>query len=351
MAKKADLIIDLQFGSTGKGLIAGYLAKRNKYDVVVTANMPNAGHTFIDEHNNKMVHKVLPNGLVSPNCQFVMIGPGAIFDLERLLKEYHNACQMGYDGYTIVIHRAAVILQNEHREAEAENVKIGSTMQGSGAAMIAKIKRNPDDNPTAGHVLSEMNLPEGIIIANNSVYNGIIKDAKSILLEGAQGFSLGINERFYPYCTSRDCSPARFMSDMAIPIPFLRKVIGTARVHPIRVGSPEGGYSGPCYDDQHELTWDEIGVKPERTTVTQRVRRVFSFSRTQLEDALYAMAPDEIFLNFCNYATQAELAAIMREFGPLIRYRGWGPAVYDVDDRDMVAMGEPVAQFTEDRVK
>ncbi len=75
---KLDLIVDLQYGSTGKGLIAGYLAEKHGYDCVVNANMPNAGHTYIDDKGQKMVHKVLPNGIVSPSCDTVLIGPGSV---------------------------------------------------------------------------------------------------------------------------------------------------------------------------------------------------------------------------------------------------------------------------------
>ncbi len=94
--KNVDLIVDMQFGSTGKGLIAGYLAKKHKYDVVVNANMPNAGHTFIDSTGNVMIHKVLPSGIVSPKIKYVLIGPGSVFRWGRLYDEVQAAQSMGY---------------------------------------------------------------------------------------------------------------------------------------------------------------------------------------------------------------------------------------------------------------
>ena len=44
MKYKADayMIIDLQYGSTGKGLLAGYLAETMQPDVLAAAWMPNA---------------------------------------------------------------------------------------------------------------------------------------------------------------------------------------------------------------------------------------------------------------------------------------------------------------------
>ena len=339
--KKVDLIVDLQFGSTGKGLIAGYLATKNEYDMVINANMPNAGHTFIDGQGNTMIHKVLPNGIVSPKCKAVMIGPGSVFSPERLNKELNEAAEMGYDQFEVFIHANAVLLTEDHKFAESKMDNIGSTKQGSAAALIEKIKRNPEFNPTVGtnEGLLMLNIDDQsrVNVMTPVEYAMALQVANNILAEGAQGFSLGINEGFYPFCTSRDCTPARFMADMGIPLPMLRTVIGTARVHPIRVG----GTSGGCYPDQTETSWEALGLEEERTTVTQRVRRVFDFSREQIRDAIMASQPNEIFLNFCNYdgpyskEVMEVIDAELDEWGvplSIVRYFGYGPTVNDVVD-------------------
>ena len=81
------MILDLQFGSTGKGLLAGYLAKMRSPDVVVTAWGPNAGHTYIDSDGRHFIHRMLANGIVSPNLKAVLIGPGSVIDLDALEQE------------------------------------------------------------------------------------------------------------------------------------------------------------------------------------------------------------------------------------------------------------------------
>lgn len=340
--KKADLVIDLQFGSTGKGLIAGYLAMQNKYDVVVTANMPNAGHTFIDGEGNKMVHKVLPNGIVSPNLRYVLIGPGAVFSEKQLIKEIVVARMYGYmRNCEILIHPNATILQDSHTSDEQHMVgSIGSTAQGSAAAMIAKINRNPNNNPTAMSFMFRIEQYSrkdhiNIRVTDWDTYRAVLDGAESILLEGAQGYSLGINQQFYPFCTSRECTPSRFLSDMGVPLGFLRDIVGTARVHPIRVG----GNSGDYYDDQTELSWDEVGVEAETTTVTGRIRRVFSYSRKQIEDAIWETQPTKVFLNFCNYDEAAATNVVdhinslrkSENHQGLVTWLGWGPTVNDVE--------------------
>ena len=334
--RKADMIIDLQYGSTGKGLIAGYLANEYNYDVVVTANMPNAGHTYIDAYGVEFIHKVLPNGMASENVHTAMIGPGAVFDINRLHEELAHLRNNGYaENTTVYIHENAVVLAPKHKDREiTQGDAIGSTNQGSGAALVEKIMRDPESELLARDVMSS-DITDKILIVTPQQYREALEDAECLLLEAAQGFSLGISERFYPYCTSRDCTPARFMADMAIPLPMLNDVIGCARVHPIRVGGTSGGF----YDDQEELTWEQLGKQPELTTVTKRVRRVFSYSEQQIEEAIMATRPDRVFLNFCNYDSQAALEAkahidmVSAKYGLLgVQYLGWGATHQDVED-------------------
>ncbi len=330
--KNVDIIVDMQYGSTGKGLIAGWLAKKEKYDVIVNANMPNAGHTFIDDKGQKMMHKVLPNGIVSPHCTYVLIGPGSVFKVDQLISEIKQAREFGYmENAVVLVHPMAVPLQEFHTESERKGQlkDIGSTQQGSMEAMSDKLNRSTTFNIVARDMVDSFpkDHEDYFLVTTNSFYNDVIKDAYKILAEGAQGFSLGINEQFYPFCTSRDCGPARFLSDMAIPVQKLRRTIGTARTFPIRVG----GTSGPHYSDQEEITWESLGLKPELTTVTKRQRRIFTFSHEQIKDAMWAIQPTYVFLNFCNYVDDIdELNKIMAAFGAKVTWMGYGPGEENV---------------------
>ncbi len=336
MMKKADIIVDLQFGSTGKGAIAGYLAVYGDYDTVITANRPNAGHTFIDNKGQKMVTKILPNGIVGPNVKHALIGPGAIFDKQQLLKELAMFDEFGYGDINIFIHEAAVLLQDVHKDTESSFSRIGSTQQGAGTAQMAKMERDPDNNPLAqGHDFGD----ERIMVVAPEAYYQLVKRAESILIEGAQGYSLGIDAGFWPYCTSRNCTVNQFLSDTAIPHTYLRKVIGVARTYPIRVA----GTSGPCYPDQRETSWEELGVEAEYTTVTKKQRRVFTFSHDQIIEAIQANQPDEIFLNFCNYISPDKTLSLIHQInsemhfqgvGGHVRYTGWGAGIGDIKDAD-----------------
>ena len=336
-------LVDLQFGSTGKGLLAGFLSLRNDYDVVVSANMPNAGHTFVDKDGIAWVHKVLPSGVYSKNLKSIMVGPGAVFDPRQLSKELNYLSQQGITA-EVVIHPHAAVLFPEHREAEAAGLNhIASTMQGSMEAMVQKLRRGENAN-TVENCMSSIPLPAKIVSVTE--WNTIMRDAREILVEGSQGYSLGLNAGFYPYCTSRDCTVWRLLADAGVMVGAHQlKVIGSARVHPIRVGNTPGGFSGDHYEDQEELSWEKLGQTPEKTTVTQRVRRVFSFSEIQIRDAMLANKVDEVFLNFCNYDPMMAIrvAAIIDKVGQFripdwavpedhvtVRYMGFGPSAADV---------------------
>lgn len=341
-------IVDLQFGSTGKGLLAGMLSQKNDYDVVVSANMPNAGHTFVDSEGRAWVNKVLPSGVYSRATKVIGIGPGAVFDPDQLKKEFAQLRDRGIEA-KLAIHPYATILLPEHKAAESALSGIGSTMQGSMEAMIHKMRRPKEHPPIVGMNLNVLG-PMAEFVVSNRTWGKIMMEANHILAEGSQGYSLGINAGFYPYCTSRDCTAWRLLADCAVVPTTGLKVIGSARMHPIRVGNTSDGWSGPCYEDQQETSWDALSVPPEFTTVTKRERRVFTFSKMQIEEAVMANKVDEVFLNFCNYdpAKVPEVVAQINEIGrrnsaargvpewvnpvPLVRYLGFGPGAEHVLD-------------------
>jgi len=357
-APKATIICDMQFGSTGKGLFAGYAAHRDKPDVVMTSWMPNSGHTFVDSDGRKYVHTALANGVVSPNLRTVLIGPGSVVDIDALAAEAAN-CADHLENARIWIHENATILSKDHKEAEAGGAKvsIGSTRKGSGAAMQQKIERDPKI-PVTAKQHEDMGtgaldkLPECAEVITHIDYMDEVMRAERIQIEGAQGYSLGVNSGFYPYTTSRECTPTQIMSDTLLPADYLNKVIGVARTFPIRVANrydDEGrmiGWSGPVYPDQRELDWEDLGMEPELTTVTQLPRRLFTFSRYQTGDAIVGIRPDEIALNFAQYlelpqskemglsldAVHEIIETCCETYGTgKLAYLGWGPKESDIE--------------------
>jgi adenylosuccinate synthase len=340
-SKKMDVLVDLQFGSTGKGALAGFLSTREGYDAVISCNMPNAGHTAFSPNGKRFMHKVLPSGLFSGKKMIVGIGPGAVFSIGQLLAEWANVTNYRAD-LTLIIHDAAGILLEKHAEAERATLsRISSTMQGSSEALIAKIRR--EEGATARYHAQEivdlLSEHGDVHVVEQGRWLDIFSGCASILLEGSQGYSLGLSSGFYPYCTSRECTPARVISDCGLPVAWLRKVYGSCRVHPIRVGNTPDGFSGDWYMDQQEIHFSDLGVPEELTTVTKRVRRIATFSYLQIRQAMMMAMPDEVFLNFVNYSSKdaaearedIEEVAIELNCGG-VTLMGHGPKPQDIEE-------------------
>lgn len=351
---KAYIIMDGQWGSCGKGLLSGVLALEKKPDAVVCNFGPNAGHTFIDEVGNKIMTQQLPIGMVHRGAM-LMIGPGAVIDPEILEKEL---IQYGkeYDlERRLMIHESAGVITAEDKETEKELQSISSTQKGVGAANSRKMMR-VSQSPSIARDCPEIKNIACVI--DDKTYHDMLINCDLIQVESAQGFELSLNRSLsYPYTTSRDITPEQILNDCAIPLRWLDNVYAVVRTFPIRVGNiydDEGkmiGYSGPVYPDMKELTWDglsKIAGQPilEKTTVTQKTRRVFSWSDNQFERMLCSIAPVKIMLNYCNYLEPdavhydvlspvhqdfiSHVDQLACQYGSKIEYLGFGPSIKEV---------------------
>jgi adenylosuccinate synthase len=159
---------------------------------------------------------------------------------------------------------------------------IGSTGKGIGAARADRIMRR------AKRIEDDGDLVETLYEAGADFID-LPNLARSghwdyIIIEGTQGFGLGLHAGFYPYCTSSDCRAIDFLA-MAGINPWHGytefNIWGAARVFPIRVA----GNSGPL---RNETTWDELGLPPEFTTVTKKMRRVGQWDRGLVSNACRA---------------------------------------------------------------
>ena len=339
--KSVTMVVDLQYGSTGKGLIAGWLAEHEMPDTIITAWAPNAGHTYISSRGRKFIHTHLANGIVSPMLRRVLLGPGSMIDPDQLLQEIHDCRDVIWQAQ-IAIHPHAAVVYQRHRDEEAGPMtKIGSTKKGVGAAAIERIRRDPE---TANIAANEPRLKAFVVTTQQ--YRELLDEADHVLVEGAQGYGLSMYHGFYPYTTSRDVSTWQILADCGIPMAHVLNgstmfnVVGTARTYPIRVANrfdTEGtqvGYSGPCYSDQEEITFEEIGQPVELTTVTKLPRRIFTFSGQQITEAVRYCNATHTFLNFINYvrAKDAMYSIIDRleSSGTQIHWVGAGPTHDDV---------------------
>ena len=290
-------IVDGQFGSTGKGALSAWLAEQcyrncHFYGAIYSGG-PNSGHTswFEDE---QIVLKQLPTFAVYLLRRDVVIpvylSAGAVIDRDILKEE-----ALRYPRLPIFVHPNATIVTDEDKEAEKTGsvAQVAGTRSGTGAAIARKVLRDP----LAIAAKSLGNLAPNVVIQNHRVK----PEQFAYFMEVSQGFSLGINSEFYPKVTSRECTITQGLSDARIAPRFLARCYMAIRTFPIRVGNVDGFSSGDWYEDQDETNWERIGVQPELTTVTKRVRRVATFSMQQFYEACYANDPDFVFVSHMDY--------------------------------------------------
>ena len=288
--KGAHFIVDGQFGSTGKGALAAVISRagRKSIEVYATNAGPNSGHTAVVD-GKKIVTTQLPVGAavarITNGPQFdVYLTAGAIIRPSMLQHEVEQF------GVVPTIHPCAAIIEDKHLDLEQGNgsSRVAGTAKGVGAALADKVNRE-------GNLWGRQDTWYG--------YSGVLDMAdRCVLHESAQGFSLGVNDpRFAPFTTSRECTVQQALSDARIPLSQVRKVAMTLRTFPIRVGNTQVGYSGDYYEDQKETSWEELGLANEYTTVTKRVRRVFTWSWIQYSEALRVNEPDLLNVNFMDY--------------------------------------------------
>lgn len=329
---KANVICDGQWGSTGKGKLVGYLALKNEVAAATCDFMSNAGHTFVYNNERKVVTCQLPSSLVNDRC-LLFLNPGAAITLSKLMEEIEK-----YDcSDRLFIHPNASIITEEDRDYEARVLKgISSTLKGCGGSLARKVMR------VARLARDEPSLYRYIADTTQMTHN-ILRSGGTVIVEGAQGFDLSLNHGWrYPYVTSRDVTTMSILNNAGIPPFYLGEVYGCLRTFPIRVGDmfdEEGnkvGTSGPFYTDHSELSWEEMtalsGSKKsllERTTVTQKIRRIFTFSNMQVNRFIDTCAPTKLFINFINYINAEDSG--VRTIGELsARSTLW---VHDLQDR------------------
>lgn len=309
-----DVIIGGQYGSEGKGNVVGYLAR--EYDVMVRVGGPNAGHTVASIDGPYTYHH-LPSGSRDVAAR-ILLGPGMTIWLEGLLKEIRE-CQVTRDR--LFIDPQALIIEQTDRDAEKASVvgAIGSTGSGSGFAAARRITERGK-----GTVRLARDVPElAEYVGHPGAWRGSTVDrleeayraGQSILLEGTQGSGLSTFHGNYPHVTSRDTNVAGCLAEAGISPSRVRKILMVIRPMPIRVDNPdgdEGRSSGPL---KHETKFDAIAEwsgldaealkAAEKTSTTNRKRRVGWFEWEQFRKACALNAPTDIVLAFADYVRKS----------------------------------------------
>ncbi|GAB5342413.1 adenylosuccinate synthetase [Pseudomonas fluorescens] len=305
-----DVLIGGQYGSEGKGNIVAYLAR--EYDVMVRVGGPNAGHTVASAVGTFTYHH-LPSGSRDVTAR-LLLGPGMTIHLPGLLREIE---QCGIGPERLFIDPQATIIEEADCDLEKVHLvsTIASTGSGSGAAAARRILSRGKTTIRLARDVDELRPYVGTLGNYRGSTSDRLEEAyrsgQSILLEGTQGSGLSIFHGDYPYVTSRDTNVAGCLAEAGISPSRVRKILMVIRPMPIRVGDPDGSEGHISGRLKHPTTFDEIAQfadleadalnDAEKTSTTNRNRKVGWFEWDQFRKACALNAPTDIVLTFADY--------------------------------------------------
>lgn len=280
------VVVGGQFGSEAKGAITAHACRdMGSRDVNIRVAGPNAGHTVYNAEGREFKLRTIPVGAVaSDHCQ-LHIAAGSEVDPYVLLKEIHELEDAGVKRLRqrLTIHPSATILLPRNAEVEAELgliARIGSTGKGIGHARADRIMRIA---PTWGEYAEQHGDEFRQLTSAPGPFD--LGASADVVIEGTQGYGLGLHTEQYPQVTSSDCRAVDFLAMAGISPWDFRvdelHVTVVARTFPIRVA----GNSGPL---KNETTWADLGLPEERTTVTNNVRRVGGWDLGLVREAIAA---------------------------------------------------------------
>lgn len=282
------------YGSEAKGHVTGWLAKSPHVAAVARVAGPNAGHTAYRDGVGFALRQIPCAAVTNLDCRLI-IAAGSEIDPDVLYGEIDQLEAAGIPVRDrLWIDPEATVITEDHKQAETKLTgRIGSTAKGIGAARSDRLMRNattweewykslPRDD-----YMDNMSLN---MVPTAPMLNSAFASDKDVIIEGTQGFGLGLHAGEYPYCTSSDCRAIDFLAMTGLNpwAPSIElQVWPVFRTYPIRVA----GNSGPMY---RELSWEELAartngyIKPERTTVTKKVRRIGEWDANLAHRAMVA---------------------------------------------------------------
>ena len=306
MEGKIDIVVGGSFGDEGKGQICAWLVHEKKkssnlYKFAVRVGGSNAEHRFFMPNGKKYVGRVLPvAGWLDPDIKLIL-GAGHIIKLDSLFSEIKELTELyGIQRDRIFIDPQAGVIDLDHVvKGGAAAAFRGSTHQGTGQAVAHKVLRD-------GRFKTAKDYPElhnYIGPDTGELMEGWIQKGETGLLEGSQGALLSLNHGYYPYCTSKDVTPAALLAEAGISTRRVRHIWAVYRTVSMRVP----GNSGPS--DGKELNWDDLEeaaglIIPEsakRQTDSGDRERVFLWSWKEFKKTIIMIGPTHMALTFADW--------------------------------------------------
>ena len=249
---EADIVVDLQYGDTGKGKITHFLCTKKKYTHVLRYNGgANAGHTIFHKGKKFVTHQI-PAGVFWGVRS--VIGNGCVIDPAQFLKEIRELEDGGVrtKGKIFIAKNAHVITEG-HKHEDNKDERIGTTKRGNGPAYRDKYGRTG---------IRAESVPELAPYLTDLYKEFFGKKNVRILAEGAQGFGLDIDWGDYPFVTSSHCTVAGALLN-GIPPSAVEEVWGVSKVYETYVGNKKFEPDEPVFKRIREAG-EEFGATTGR---------------------------------------------------------------------------------------
>ena len=312
----ATVILGAQWGDEGKGKLVDRLAEQASW-VVRFQGGNNAGHTVVIGDKVLKFH-LLPSGITRKECNLVL-GDGMVVDpwvLDKELTDWKHSTGEDPRGDRLYVSERAHIILPYHRFMDSLDSKIGTTGRGIGPTYADKINRigirfgdlseiindaqwitstvarmnaslqaaGSEDRVSEESLSADVNWIwnnyDGSICNTGLMIDNALKLGEHIILEGAQGCLLDIDQGTYPFVTSSVTSRGNASHGAGIHPGHVNEVIGITKAYITRVG--HGAMPTELEDEDGE----HLGtVGHEFGTTTGRKRRCGWFDMVVMRHA------------------------------------------------------------------
>ncbi|MBF0545575.1 MAG: adenylosuccinate synthase [Candidatus Riflebacteria bacterium] len=261
------IVLGAQWGDEGKGKIVNLLASKMDF-VVRFQGGANAGHTLVIDGRKIVLHQI-PSGIFNHHCQNIITG-GCVVDPESLVDEVDSVVKYGekVDHSRLKISSGAHVVTRMHKWIDArEGGAVGTTGRGIGPCYVSKARRigirlenfidgsykdlfnsmfdecvnlyglekeKRDEFFVPLQVSLEKIKP--LIVDTRYIIHRAISENRNVLLEGAQGAMLDLDNGTYPFVTSSSTTIGGAITGSGVYIDFTKRV-GVIKAYCTRVGN------------------------------------------------------------------------------------------------------------------
>ena len=314
----ATVILGAQWGDEGKGKAIDQLAPQSMWAVRFQGGN-NAGHTIVVGDTTLKLHQI-PSGVTAKHCNLVL-GDGMVIDpwvLDEELGRWEDLTGEKPDGERLFISERASVILPFHRLYDGADKVVGTTGRGIGPAYRDRIERVGIRFADIPGVLADPKRIKQTISRMNSQLKTVkvetevsadeltadlqwildrfgqairptglmvdlaLRNGENVLLEGAQGAMLDIDQGTYPFVTSSVVGRANASHGAGIHPGHVTECFGITKAYCTRVGN------GPF---PTELSLEEgpghhmAQIGHEFGTTTGRPRRTGWLGIVALKDA------------------------------------------------------------------